>query len=617
LPAQDRAGAMAPSNNVTAQTNASGVAGFGVKAGADAGYAWGGPDGNKDWTAVEQWQDSDGHDLDSVDGFPQDKNEQIAQNVGKLLSSGQKFEIQDDSKRINALSRVQQDSALEEALGTDGKSTARRNILKMLGIQAILTAAKKERSRRAMVTYENRFPCLARVVESAWFELVMGIVMLLNALLVGVEASLSETPAHQDVEDIFGICEHVFTAIFVIELGMRLLVFGWTWLLETLNALDVALILFTGVLPMWILGPAGVQSGLVRVLQVLRVLRLVRLVRMFKTVRSLRTAYKLTQGLFDSGTIIFHTYCIMGTVLFMISVFSVYFVGRSESLDNSVERHREIRESFATVPIAMFTLFDISTMNNWVNFVRPTQDYTAAPMLLSVLIIMVVNLVLGNLITAVIITRALNRFKEDEDFAAAEKKSDEEQDVRLLRRVFRDALRPGAELLTREDYFEAMSNSKSEMRERFACMEISYCEIEEVWELLNPPDRGVDEESFCFGVRAMKGPAMAKDSFAAAQHIRRINQRMSRMSARLARCKQDVDRLRSDVATTRKDLSTALREVHVFLKHVGVCVPPEPITKIPKHFSTFQQQRVGWRWPKGAHSALENSPAFERAAARH
>lgn len=552
---------------------------------------------NEDWAVSSVGRPEDDEEppamgKTSTIGYPTDKDKQ-QQKLNQMLKA-QKRGSQEGAVAV-ASGYISTDHMLEEALQMDSKHRFRRAMLKSVGVLAIIDAARKERRRRAAENYVPQFPCLTRAVESALFELIMGFLMLLNGGLIGVEASFDKTPQGHEFESIFELLEHVFTAIFVLELGLRILVFGWVWVLDFVNFLDTVLIIFTGVLPMWILSPMNLKSDFVRVLQVLRILRLVRLIRMFRTVRFLRTGYKLTQGLVNGGTIILHTYVMIIATLYVFAVFSVYLVGRSRNLDDSVPEQAQVKDLFKTVPAAMFTLFDFITLNDWTETVRPTQEYTSVLLILVILVIMVMTLVLNNLITAVIVTHALGGLKEDTELMAAEKRQEEETNIRDLRRVFEETVQEDSDFLMKEDFLAAMNDRNSDMRTKLGGMQIALCEAEEVWELLDASDEGIDIDKFSHGLRALRGEALAKDSFAVAQHIKRINTRISRLSARLAGCKGEVDRLRSETAVARRDLGNALMEIHKFIQSAGKCVPMDGITKTPKHMTAFQQKRIAWR----------------------
>merc|ERR1711879_1138655 len=82
--------------------------------------------------------------------------------------------------------------------------------------------------------------------------------------------------------------EHLFTFLFSLELVLRVLCYGWTWLCRRENQLDVFLVTLS-VLVTWILGTldaAGVFSlDFVSVLRKLTVLRTLRLIKLAHRVR--------------------------------------------------------------------------------------------------------------------------------------------------------------------------------------------------------------------------------------------------------------------------------------------------------------------------------------------
>uniref|UniRef100_A0A7S0FSZ6 Uncharacterized protein n=1 Tax=Pyrodinium bahamense TaxID=73915 RepID=A0A7S0FSZ6_9DINO len=86
-------------------------------------------------------------------------------------------------------------------------------------------------------------------------------------------------------------------------------------------------------------------------------------------------------------------------------------------------------------------------------------------------------------------------------------------------------------------------------------------------------------ETFANGMRAMKGEALARDSFSIMQRVRRINDRISRLNARLVGYKQQVDKLRTDSAIVRKELGVMLHEVHDFLNLANGCVSLRGISR--------------------------------------
>merc|ERR1719502_2138802 len=85
--------------------------------------------------------------------------------------------------------------------------------------------------------------------------------------------------------------EHIFTAVFALELFVKLFFEGFRYLCSVSNALD-AVVVIVSMADSWILGPMGSDVlGSVAVLRLIRLLRLakvLRVVRVMKEFKSLR-----------------------------------------------------------------------------------------------------------------------------------------------------------------------------------------------------------------------------------------------------------------------------------------------------------------------------------------
>merc|ERR1719247_1352117 len=92
---------------------------------------------------------------------------------------------------------------------------------------------------------------------------------------------------------VIDLMDQFFTLVFVLEVVLRSLVFGWR---ETIfggiyRFLDFLLVMVTGVLLTWILEPMDMATGFWGNLQVLRVLRLIRIVRVVRSIPFFHQVY--------------------------------------------------------------------------------------------------------------------------------------------------------------------------------------------------------------------------------------------------------------------------------------------------------------------------------------
>merc|ERR1719353_659233 len=108
-------------------------------------------------------------------------------------------------------------------------------------------------------------------------------IIMLNCITIGVQTNMRNNAMF-----VISLMDFVFTWVFLIEVILRSMVFGWK---ETIfggvyKFLDFLLIIITGVLISWILEPLGLMGtgGVYSTLQVLRVLRLIRIIRVVRSI---------------------------------------------------------------------------------------------------------------------------------------------------------------------------------------------------------------------------------------------------------------------------------------------------------------------------------------------
>lgn len=498
---------------------------------------------------------------------------------------------------------------LQEALNESPKrNDLSYYVLQQLGIIGVQQVLAKERKRRAAPTFQQPFPLLASIVFSAVFEIIVGVIMCFNGVMVGVQVS-RDLP-----EELFYMeaLEHFFTAFFVAEVILRLLVCGWIWICSPGNFLDSLVIFVTGVLPMWILQPMGVGMADLRVVQTLRTLRLMRLIRIVRERRFFRTPFKLFQGLADSLHMIFHVYVVIGTATFIFAVYGVYFIGRSgcfqpgSPLEHTDEAWPEARDlalkAFATVPRSTFTVFQVMTLDSWSLIARPLMKYTIGVPCLFAAVIMVNAIVLQNLITAVIVNNALQCAKQDEELIAMEKREAAERDLEDLRGIFWSLKAVGGGNFLSEEGFLSAARTDRRLRNKLQLLHVLPTEAYEVWELLTKDDeRLVHVERFANVMRQLGSEAKSKDSFACAQHLRRLNRRMERLKRRLADHKKRVEALQLEADAASKDFGGFLREAHEFVRYVGVCIPGSPVSRGISKLTT----RFALPWREEGEEVLE------------
>jgi len=495
---------------------------------------------------------------------------------------------------------------LEDVLDKDDKVYFVRWIKGVTGYAALQKKASIERTKRKKMNYKHRFPRIEIFVhgkpmrveagmgkgddaQASTFELVLGICLMINGLLIGVGASLDEET------QVFQIMEHLFTTIFTLELIFRFLSDGWVWIVDFMNFCDFMLIVVTGILPMWILGPAGIKSNAMRMLQVLRVLRLIKLIRMVRTQPMFRIFWTLIRGLLDSGRTLLWTYIMIGAVLYVFAIFGVYLIGKDlgfkcaeggfkEKCDDfncwqveapcDAEAERIAVEFFGDVPSTFVTLFQVMTLDSWTAIARPLMRHSNVVSTYFIVFILVVVLALGNLVTAVIINNFDENGQKDQEMLARQKREEINRDIDELRDMFVEIDSDGSGMLSKDEYDEALRTNQRVVQ-KFEILGISPDEQDEVFDLLDTGSGEIGVEQFAAGLRDLQGEAKAKDSFTICKKAAHINKNLGNLSVRLKRQQESADELRVEINEAHRQMGGMLVELREVMKFLTLCMPSD------------------------------------------
>lgn len=184
---------------------------------------------------------------------------------------------------------------------------------------------------------------LGEWVESTPIQRLIIVVILVNAVVLGLETSPQMMDAAGGpLMTIDTIC----LAIFVVEIGLKLVAYGWRFFRDAWNVFDF---LVVGIA----LVPAGAGMEVLRTLRVLRVLRLIsQLPQLRKVVSALLHA---VPGILSTGALlalIFYVAAVMATTFFRDT----------------------LPEFFGNFGASLFSLFQIATLSSWETIVRPAMD---------------------------------------------------------------------------------------------------------------------------------------------------------------------------------------------------------------------------------------------------
>ena len=181
---------------------------------------------------------------------------------------------------------------------------------------------------------------MKKILEHRFFEYLVLMAIVLNALLLGVETYPSIMREHGVVLHYIDIS---FIMFFMIELALKLFTYRGKFFTSGWNVFDLCVVLVT-------LVPIFGNVSALRAIRILRALRLISGIPSFKRViESILKATAEFAAVLGVLTIIVYIYAVIGSKLF----------------------HTYSEEYFGNVGNAMFTMFQVMTLDAWSEIARP------------------------------------------------------------------------------------------------------------------------------------------------------------------------------------------------------------------------------------------------------
>lgn len=219
---------------------------------------------------------------------------------------------------------------------------------------------------------------IAKYVRHHRFHSGAAIIILLNSVFIGFQADWSVKNAEQDEPHEFWILEVIFTALFTLELTLRLYVEGirfwynegWKW-----NWFDAFIVVFS---IMETVGSSSAVEG--DNTRVLKSLRLVRIVRLLRVMRFLEGLQMIMKGISSTLKSLFWAMVLLMLVMFLAAVFLLQVTQEALVADKDLQDPvtEKLHANFGSLPIAFYSLFKaISSGADWGDYADPLM--TVAP----------------------------------------------------------------------------------------------------------------------------------------------------------------------------------------------------------------------------------------------
>ena len=244
----------------------------------------------------------------------------------------------------------------------------------------------------------ERVPALSRLVHSTWFEGFIFTVIVLNAVVLGLETYSSIVDRYGDT---LYLLNEIFLGIFIVEILLRIGAYGsrpWNYFRSGWNVFDFVVV-FAVFIP-------GVRENAT----LLRLVRLLRIVRVVSILPDLRV---LVSGMVRAIPPIASM-----AVLAVLLIFVYGMIGWKIFGDELPERWGDIGQ-------AMLTLFTVLTLEGWNEILFTGQEVTQFAWVFFVSFVLIASFLLINILIAIIINAV-------EDAREAERAQEAEERLQLI-----------------------------------------------------------------------------------------------------------------------------------------------------------------------------------------
>jgi voltage-gated sodium channel len=238
---------------------------------------------------------------------------------------------------------------------------------------ADMTGAAKRASNE-----DNLMERLRAIIESQRFQVFIIVIIIINAVTIGLETSPSAMAA---AGGLIVALDLAALTIFIVEITAKLFVYRLSFFRNPWNVFDFTIVAVS-------LVPAGEGLSVLRALRILRALRLISMVpQMRLVVQALLTAIPAMSSVIALLALIFYVAAVIATKLY----------------------GADFPEWFGTIGASLYTLFQIMTLESWsMGIVRPVMEVHPYAWAFFVRFILIITFAVLNLFIAIVVNSMTN-----------------------------------------------------------------------------------------------------------------------------------------------------------------------------------------------------------------
>jgi len=350
---------------------------------------------------------------------------------------------------------------------------------------------------------------------SFWaFDAALGFVIIGNAVTLGVETQIRKTVplgCSEDCSDctgqmdptltchevpaLVGIFDNCFLGIYVVELLLRLGVYGPSVLKSNWIKFD-AFLVFSSLVDL-ILSYIEIEASILEQLMVVRILRAAKLARALRLMVQFRTLWALVQGLMHSAGTLAWTFLLIMVMLSVFAILGMEVIGVDEDLPLDDPYNMAAKDNFSSFLKTILTLMQLLSFDSIGGIYRPLIKHRGIGVFLYFIgLMLLLSIALMNLIAAIMINSSMDQAKDDKTEMKAWEAVRKAKQMEKLKVMFLELDEDGSGELSLDELHAAPEDAQADLKEIAGTDDLT-----ELFHLLDYDGGGsVGVEEFCDGV---------------------------------------------------------------------------------------------------------------------
>eukprot|EP00929_Paragymnodinium_shiwhaense_P014095 TRINITY_DN121986_c0_g1_i1.p1 TRINITY_DN121986_c0_g1~~TRINITY_DN121986_c0_g1_i1.p1 ORF type:complete len:988 (+),score=247.48 TRINITY_DN121986_c0_g1_i1:172-3135(+) len=377
-----------------------------------------------------------------------------------------------------------------------------------------------------------------KVVYNSKFEIFFGMAIISNAIFMGIEVDYTARAPLEPIPGQFTMVGYGYTAMFFVELVMKMYVDRTTFLITNFkqlmwNILDFFIVVSSCVEVVLDVvayieeqraeeddsGGGGVNMSNLRIIRIIRVARLMRLFRIGRIVKFIRALRTLVYSILCTLKSVIWS---MFLLLIIVYVFGIIFAqavsdfaieqavnGRELS---SLEMQEKLYYHWGSLADAMLSLFmSISGGVSWLDVMRPLREVDGFWMTVFLCFITFTYFAVLNVVTGIFCQSAIESAQHDQEAMVQAFVQNRKLYSTRFEKIFKDMDADNSGFITKEEFANHIGNPK--VQAYFETLEIDPRDAIHLFQLIDADatDKGIDIEDFVMGCLRLKGMAKSCD----------------------------------------------------------------------------------------------------------